>query len=327
VEFIFYSINGYTGGTADDFKWSHLMDFNTFILNQTNIRINSNTYPQNGKIYWQRTITGTAHFDSEEMTVDISHSGSIDYSISSSYAYYDYVEQASGTSEAGSFSVSISDSYERIMMYDSNNSRFVVNTDILNNSSGNFSGTTYQYQNAHAFWAAETHFADSAAAGYYNIVIDQHQWLASGSMLKNNQQYGIVQFSGPVINYTYGGPDLILHLNTGNNILIHTLIGGSYTNIDNNVNSVYDFDLSQNYPNPFNPVTTIKYSIPEVEGSRVQLKIYDVLGNEIETLVNEAKPTGTYELTWNAANLPSGVYFYQLRAGSLVQTRKMILLK
>jgi hypothetical protein len=93
-----------------------------------------------------------------------------------------------------------------------------------------------------------------------------------------------------------------------------------------------EYSLSQNYPNPFNPSTTIKYTIPNitlcgVEGSRVQLKVYDVLGNEVATLANEEKPVGTYEITWYAANLPSGIYFYKLQAGSSVETKKMILLK
>ncbi len=86
-----------------------------------------------------------------------------------------------------------------------------------------------------------------------------------------------------------------------------------------------NFMLSQNYPNPFNPTTTIKYQIPEL--SFVKIKVYDVLGNEISTLLNEEKHTGTYELTWNAEQLPSGVYFYRLQAGDFVQTRKMVLLK
>jgi len=85
------------------------------------------------------------------------------------------------------------------------------------------------------------------------------------------------------------------------------------------------FYLEQNYPNPFNPSTTLRYSLPQ--SSQVQIKVSDVLGNEIETIVNEEKPVGTYELSWNAANLTSGVYFYRLQAGSFVQTRKMILLK
>ena len=97
------------------------------------------------------------------------------------------------------------------------------------------------------------------------------------------------------------------------------------TVIQNNDIIILDFSLHQNYPNPFNPTTTIKYSIPKL--SFVTIKIYDVLGSEVATLVNEEKPVGTYELNWNAANLPSGVYFYRLQAGSFMQTRKMILLK
>ncbi len=85
------------------------------------------------------------------------------------------------------------------------------------------------------------------------------------------------------------------------------------------------FALEQNYPNPFNPNTQIKFSIPQ--SSNVVIKVFDILGNEIETLVNEEKTVGTYEVTWNAVNLPSGVYFYQLKAGTFVQTRKMLLIK
>ena len=86
-----------------------------------------------------------------------------------------------------------------------------------------------------------------------------------------------------------------------------------------------NYSLEQNFPNPFNPSTKIKYSIPK--SSQVTLKIFNTLGEEMETLVNEEKPVGTYEVNWNAANLPSGVYFYSLQAGDFVQTRKMILLK
>jgi len=86
-----------------------------------------------------------------------------------------------------------------------------------------------------------------------------------------------------------------------------------------------EFLLSQNYPNPFNSTSIIRYSVPQ--SSNVVIKVFDILGNEIETLVNEEKPTGTYELTWNAESLPSGVYFYQLISGSFVETRKMLLLK
>jgi len=91
-----------------------------------------------------------------------------------------------------------------------------------------------------------------------------------------------------------------------------------------------DFSLSQNYPNPFNPTTKIKYTIPSnVRGemSSVLLKVYDVLGNEVATLINEVKPSGSYEVEFKAGELSSGIYLYKLVIGSSVLTKKMILIK
>ena len=85
------------------------------------------------------------------------------------------------------------------------------------------------------------------------------------------------------------------------------------------------FRLQQNYPNPFNPVTRIKYEIPQL--TNASLKAYDVLGNEIATLVNEEKPAGIYEVEFDAIGLPSGIYFYQLKVGNYIQTKKMMLIK
>ena len=126
-----------------------------------------------------------------------------------------------------------------------------------------------------------------------------------------------------------------------------------YSNvIEVEIGSPDEFNLSQNYPNPFNPSTKIKFTIPSVtlspdknginsiEGSAVTLKVYDILGNEIATLVNEEKPAGSYEVEFDGhsnegQNLPSGVYFYQLKAGNpstssgqgFIQTKKMVLMK
>jgi len=93
------------------------------------------------------------------------------------------------------------------------------------------------------------------------------------------------------------------------------------------IKSVYvsNFELSQNYPNPFNPVTSIQYSVSSRQF--VTLKVYDALGNEIMTLVNEEKPAGNYEVEFNGTGFSSGVYFYKLSAGSFVETKKMILMK
>jgi endo-1,4-beta-xylanase len=85
------------------------------------------------------------------------------------------------------------------------------------------------------------------------------------------------------------------------------------------------FQLFNNYPNPFNPSTIIKYSVPMT--AEISLKIFDMLGREVTTLVNEVKTSGTYEVTFNAYNLSSGVYFYQLRARDFVSTKKLLLIK
>ena len=97
------------------------------------------------------------------------------------------------------------------------------------------------------------------------------------------------------------------------------------TSIDDDISQINEFKLDQNYPNPFNPKTSIQYTI----GSRqfVQLNIFDVLGNNIATLVNENKESGSYSVKFDATNLPSGVYFYKLQAGEFTNTRKMILVK
>ena len=91
-----------------------------------------------------------------------------------------------------------------------------------------------------------------------------------------------------------------------------------------------EFALEQNYPNPFNPITRIKYSIPsgvKSEMSEVKLIIYDLLGREIEILVNEEMIPGVYEVVWNAADYSSGIYYYQLKTDNFVETKKMLLLK
>ena len=99
-----------------------------------------------------------------------------------------------------------------------------------------------------------------------------------------------------------------------------------------------EFKLEQNYPNPFNPVTKIRYTVPsDVKSqtsnvgpkhvSTVQMKVYDILGNEVATLVNEEKQPGYYEVEWDASRVSSGVYFYRLTSGKYISTKKMILLR
>ena len=93
--------------------------------------------------------------------------------------------------------------------------------------------------------------------------------------------------------------------------------------VENNI--AMDFQLMQNYPNPFNPVTTIKYSIPNE--NNVTIKVYDMLGSEITTLINENKPAGSYEIQFDGSNLASGTYLYKIEAGDFTATKKLMLIK
>jgi photosystem II stability/assembly factor-like uncharacterized protein len=97
------------------------------------------------------------------------------------------------------------------------------------------------------------------------------------------------------------------------------------TDVNQNNSVPTSFTLSQNYPNPFNPSTKIKYQI--ANSGRVTLKIYDLLGREVSTLVNETKPAGNYEVKFDGSSLTSGVYFYRMQCNSFIETKKFILMK
>jgi hypothetical protein len=100
---------------------------------------------------------------------------------------------------------------------------------------------------------------------------------------------------------------------------------GNIVSVGNNSNSVNEFTLHQNYPNPFNPSAKIQFSIPNVQF--VTLKVFDVTGREVQTLVNEPLKPGTYEVTFNAGSYSGGIYFYQLQTASFRKTKKMVLVK
>jgi hypothetical protein len=113
--------------------------------------------------------------------------------------------------------------------------------------------------------------------------------------------------------------------------ITHSYVWAEYTAawqvslVSNEPNTPIRYNLSQNYPNPFNPTTTINYTVPK--NGFVTIKVYDILGNEVTTLVNEDKSVGNYSVQFNSSNLASGVYFYNMHAGNYVETKKLILMK
>ncbi len=111
----------------------------------------------------------------------------------------------------------------------------------------------------------------------------------------------------------------------GRTALVESYMTDFFTHLSNKVQSAETFNLSQNYPNPFNPVTNLEFGISNF--GFVTLKVYDVLGNEVKTLVNENKPAGRYTVTFDGSNLSSGIYFYKLVSGAFAETKQMVLIK
>jgi hypothetical protein len=149
---------------------------------------------------------------------------------------------------------------------------------------------------------------------------------------KNGQILNVVPSSGLILVRMGEAPDSSLEVTTYFNNEIWQKLNQVIcnTNIINEFNSTpTKFSLEQNYPNPFNPSTNIGFLI--YDGGFVSLKVFDILGNEVATLVDEYKSAGEYKVKFNTSSgirdLVSGIYFYQLRAGSFVQSKKMILLR
>jgi hypothetical protein len=158
-------------------------------------------------------------------------------------------------------------------------------------------------------------------------------WLSlspeEGSLSSNESEIIDVIFNseGLTANQLYTGYITVTSNDIQNPFVIIpvTLFTGKASSVQNQDGVPENYSLEQNYPNPFNPSTTIKYSIPS--SGYITLKVFDVLGNEIATLVNEEKPAGTYKVEFEAESFSSGIYFYKLLAGDFIETKKMILLK
>ncbi len=158
--------------------------------------------------------------------------------------------------------------------------------------------------------------------------------IGAGTFSTQNGTTDWTQFSAP-INYTKPGiPDwctvqIIVGINQSSSgeVVVDDLSFGSASSVEPIKNGLVpnEFELSQNYPNPFNPATNIEYSIPEE--SFVELKVYDVLGNEVATLVNENQSAGVYRADFTGYDLTSGFYIARISAGNFNDTIKMILMK
>jgi hypothetical protein len=172
------------------------------------------------------------------------------------------------------------------------------------------------------FWVYVSLFRDTAVVGV-------------GFYSTDDTRSSYLQFSADINYLSEEEPDmaLIQFLITGSDesdphvgsyFIIDHLEFSGITDVKDNF-TLYSYNLAQNYPNPFNPSTVISFQLPQEVF--VTLKIYDILGNEVTTLVNEVKPAGDHNMNFDASGLSNGVYIYSFSAGPYQQTRKMILLK
>ena len=146
--------------------------------------------------------------------------------------------------------------------------------------------------------------------GVYFLAKDSVSWTYAG--LKNLTINNLVSYGDTTFALTQGNGGYLLRHQKALGVIEKSFVPAS-------------FSLSQNYPNPFNPSTHVQYSISNLQF--VKLKVFDVLGREVATLVNEQKGPGTYTVDWNASGFASGIYFYRLEAGTFVDVKKMLLLK
>ncbi len=172
-------------------------------------------------------------------------------------------------------------------------------------------------------WTDLAHKADGGATRNDNLFVPQEGMRIPIDFEINSVSPGATQRDGQ-LDYSP-----IAQGNSWQNVALwtYTWIGNKWTvtAVDNQKQTVNNYKLAQNYPNPFNPSTTIQYSI--VQPGKVALKVYDVLGREVATLVNQYQSSGNYTVNFDASKLSSGVYFYQIQAGSFQSVKKMMLLK
>jgi Secretion system C-terminal sorting domain len=205
-------------------------------------------------------------------------------------------------------------------------------------------GNGFPYTGKDAAFTGYYKFVPVASSGDYleiDVITFKNGWISGGlgygTLKITAAATAYTKFTVPLVIVGSGTPDSCYALFTitnsgssngavGSYFLIDDLSFGGATGVEEHGNiQPFVFSLNQNYPNPFNPSTIISYQVAST--SMVSLKVYDMLGREAATLVNGVKAAGNYTATFNAANLPSGVYFYKLQAGNYTAMKKAILLR
>jgi hypothetical protein len=270
----------------------------------------------NDEIYYKRSADGGITWGSDaRLTSDPSVSGYPSVSVSGSVVHVVWRDYRDGN-----FEIYYKRSTDGGVSWGSD-TRLTSNSAVSDLPSVSVSGSV-----VHLVWRDDR---DGNQEIYYKRSIDGGISWSSDTRLTSNSSvklYSSVSVSDSVVHVAWtdtrdGNYEIYYKRNPTGNIVGVKIISSEIPE---------EFSLSQNYPNPFNPGTNIKFTIPK--SGLVTLKVYDVLGNEIATLVDEYKPVGSYEVKFDVGqdsspDMASGIYFYKLQAGNYIETKKMILLK
>ncbi|MFB6341589.1 T9SS type A sorting domain-containing protein [Saccharicrinis sp. FJH62] len=318
IQFIFNAIDGYVDGDEYDFKRSHAMDFISVIPNILNLRIQSETGPQDGKIYWTRTMTGSTRIDEINYNVNLTNTGNNNEEVESGFAFGDYVNETMGSVASSTLTYDINEKYYTSIGHNSNTGIYVQSRQIINNNSVTGSLGSYRFENANCFWIGGTSFYNDAYEGVYNQVIEDYNWSAQGTLYKNNAYYGTIKYDRPIINYS-NGAYIIAACNDGNNYYLYPALqpeavtGISEITGQLNLNS---------YPNPATSETYITYTL--VKSSNIKLTVLDHSGKEIEKVVSEFQNPGDYKYKIPLDRYPSGIYYYRIITDDFSSTAKLV---
>ncbi len=319
IEFVFNEIDGFIDGDEEDFKHSHAMDFVSMISGQMNLRIQSQTGPQNERIEWSRVISGTTTIDNVLFTVDIVNDGYKNVVNENGIALGDFYDETSGTVVESATTYNINESYFTQIGHNSNQGIYVQSKQIKNSNSASGTFGSYQYSNVDCFWVGGTSLYDDAYEGVYNQVIENYNWMAQGSIFKNDEFYGSVIYDRPIVNYS-SGAYIVADCNGGIKYNLYPVLNPTALSVYSN-EFVSNTTLSY-YPNPATSEINIIYDIPIA--SKVEIVLLNQHGIRLKTIVSEYKTAGEYRINWPINDLSSGIYLLKISTAQTKITQKLV---
>ncbi len=322
IQFVFYEIDGFVNGTEEDFKLSQAMDFVSIISGQMDLRIQSQTGPQNDRIEWGRTITGTTTIDNDQFTVDIINNGYKNVVNEHGIALGDFYNETSGSVSASSITYTINENYFTQIGHDSNKAIYVQSRQIRNSNSASGTFGSFQFNNLDCFWVGGSSVYEGEIEEnelVYNEVIESYNWSASGSLLKDNLYYGSVMFDRPIVDGS-NGSYIIADGNDGKQFNLYPALLPTPLSV-NTIDSYTDLSLNY-YPNPTTSELYISYTIPI--SSKVELMLLDLNGVRVKTIISGYVYAGEYSIGASVSDLPSGLYLLQLSNNQTHVTYKLV---